>query len=258
MARVVFPCCAALSGQDPATSAVADGRSGKVYWPAAGGLVWTVVMVWERLWGGGRFGAATFGLPFGILGGGSVWAISGSATQAVAGGLVSGVIHGSFLAVTRWHAWPRGGQLSSPDRVAVMRAVQRGERVPDPRLAPEVLAYAQVIACAAERGQRQRWMLWVEGRGSGPASGGADEWILVRIVPAVGESDERGGRQTVVADHEDRTPGFRAGHLVGHSGAGLHGLRHSRQGWIMGVGGFSGMAGCCPWLFRDSDRAAPT
>ncbi len=118
-------------------------------------------MVWERLWGGGRFGAATFGLPFGILGGGSVWAISGSATQAVAGGLVSGVIHGSFLAVTRWHAWPRGGQLSSPDRVAVMRAVQRGERVPDPRLAPEVLAYAQVIACAAERGQRQRWMLWV-------------------------------------------------------------------------------------------------
>ncbi len=162
MARVVFPCCAALSGQNPATSAVADGRSGKVIGlllvtPCVDGVV-----VWEWLWGGGRLRAiVALGLPFGLVLGGWMWAALGSAAQAVGTGLVSGVLYGSFMAVYRWHVWPRGGQLSSSDRVAVMRAVQRGERVLDPRLAPEVLGYAKVIDHAAERSQRQRWALWV-------------------------------------------------------------------------------------------------
>jgi hypothetical protein len=45
--------------------------------------------------------------------------------------------------------------------MVVMRAVRRGERAPDPWLAPEVLAYAQVIVHTAERGQRKRWVLWI-------------------------------------------------------------------------------------------------
>jgi hypothetical protein len=120
------------------------------------------VVVWEWFWGGGRLRAiVAFGLPFGLVVGGWMWAGLGSAAQAVGTGLVSGVLCGSFMAVNRWHVWPRGGQLSSSDRVAVMRAVQRGERVPDPRLAADVRAYAKVIAHAAERSQRQRWALWV-------------------------------------------------------------------------------------------------
>src|SRR5215475_10493830 len=120
------------------------------------------VVMWECLWGGGRLRATvTFGLPFGLVIGGWMWAVLGSAAQAVGTGLASGVLFGSFMAVSRWHAWPRGGQLSSSDRVAVMRAVQRGERMPDPRLAPDVRAYAKVIDRAAERSQRQHWVRWV-------------------------------------------------------------------------------------------------
>src|SRR5258708_2270851 len=37
------------------------------------------VVVWDWLWAGGRLGAATFGLPFGLVVGGSAWAVSGSA-----------------------------------------------------------------------------------------------------------------------------------------------------------------------------------
>lgn len=66
-------------------------------------------MVWEWFWGGGRLWAiVAFGLPFGLVVGGWMWAGFGSAAQAVGTGLVSGVLYGSFMVVNRWRAWPRG------------------------------------------------------------------------------------------------------------------------------------------------------
>lgn len=61
-----------------------------------------------------------------------------------------------------------------------MRAVRRGECAPDPRLAPEVLAYAQVIVQRAERSQRQRRALWV--------------WAAVITVNAAIATDRIGAR----------------------------------------------------------------
>jgi hypothetical protein len=116
----------------------------------------------EWLWTGGRLRTAvTFGIPFGLVIGSEVWVFSGSVLQTVADVLLCGTMFGGFMAVRMWRGWPRGGQLPPADRVAVLRAIQRGERVSDPWLTPEVLAYAKVMLHAADRDQRQRWVLWV-------------------------------------------------------------------------------------------------
>jgi hypothetical protein len=150
-------------------------------------------VVSEWLWTGGRLRAAvTFGLPFGLVIGSSAWVFSGSVIQAVVDVLLGGAMFGGFMAVVMWRGWPRGEQLPPADRVAVLRAVQRGERVSDPRLIPEVLAYAKVMLRAADREQRQRWVLWVIAAGivawasvetvTGSAARLAYSWTLAVIV----------------------------------------------------------------------------
>ena len=130
-------------------------------------------MLSEWLWTGGRLRTAvTFGIPFGLVIGSSALAYSGSVTQAVIDVLIAGPMFGGFMAVIWWRGWPRGGQLPPADRVAVLRAVQRGERVSDPRLIPEVLGYATVTLRAADRDQRQRWVLWL-------IAAGIAAWALV-------------------------------------------------------------------------------
>jgi hypothetical protein len=120
------------------------------------------VVISEWLWAGGRLRTAvTFGIPFGLVIGTEVWVFSGSVIQAVIDVPLAGAMSGGFMAVMMWRGWPRGGKLPPADRVAVLRAVQRGERVSDPRLVPEVLAYAKVMLRAADREQRQRWVLCV-------------------------------------------------------------------------------------------------
>jgi len=54
--------------------------------------------------------------------------------------------------------WPAGADLDPADRAAVVRATRRGETVRDPRLAPEVVRYAEALRVTAER-DRLRW--WV-------------------------------------------------------------------------------------------------
>lgn len=53
-------------------------------------------------------------------------------------------------------------ELPSPDRVAVLRAVMRGEPVSDPRLAPSVVVCAKSVMALVRRRQAPlwRWMLF--------------------------------------------------------------------------------------------------
>jgi hypothetical protein len=119
------------------------------------------VVVSEWVWGGGWLRVAvTFGLPFGLLIGAMEWVVVGAAA-GISGMLIESVTFGVCMAVIFRRAWPRGWQLPASDRVAVIRAVHRGERVADPRLIPEVLAYAEVRVQAAERDQRHHWVPWV-------------------------------------------------------------------------------------------------
>jgi len=118
-----------------------------------------VVSEWP--WGDGWLRVAvTFGLPFGLLIGAVEWVAVG-AVAGISVMLLDSVTFGVCMAVILRRAWPRGWQLPASDRVAVIRAVHRGERVADPRLIPEVLAYAEVRVQGAERDQRHRWVPWV-------------------------------------------------------------------------------------------------
>lgn len=113
------------------------------------------------------------------------------------------VVYGILTPVLPWFGgWWHYGQLSvlpRSDRAAVMRAVQRGEPVPDPRLAPSVLDRAQVVVASAQRDQRRRWVLLggvlaiaalglafaVGATITGPAGRAVPGWVLTAIMPGV-------------------------------------------------------------------------
>jgi hypothetical protein len=73
------------------------------------------------------------------------------------------MLGGALMTAVGWPAWRRSEHLSllSPsERVAVIRAVQKGDPSPDPRLAPSVLAFAEVAISAARQERRQRSMFF--------------------------------------------------------------------------------------------------
>jgi hypothetical protein len=120
----------------------------------------------EWLWRGGpRRWAIAMGFVCGLSTTGVLLlVVPGPAVGAVVGGLVSWVLCGALMTAVGWPGWRRGEHLSllSPsDRVAVIRAVQKGEPVPGPRLAPSVLAFAKVAISAAEQEQRRRWVFYL-------------------------------------------------------------------------------------------------
>jgi hypothetical protein len=123
----------------------------------------------DWLWRGGRLRyGVTMGLLFGVCMGAFLYWVGSprSAVGAVIGGVVAGAGSGSWIAVSRY----AGGLLFSrelselppPDRVAVLRAVMRGEPVSDPRLAPSMLACAKSVMALVRRQQAPlwRWMLF--------------------------------------------------------------------------------------------------
>jgi len=72
--------------------------------------------------------------------------------------LVLTPLYGVRVARRMSRVWPAGADLDPADRAAVVRATRRGETVRDPRLAPEVVRYAEALRVTAER-DRLRW--WV-------------------------------------------------------------------------------------------------
>lgn len=83
---------------------------------------------------------------------------------ATAVGVVAGAAFGTLMVVRPWPgAWWRVRQLFElppSDRAAVLGAVMRGEPVSDPRLAPGMLAYANMVTAGARKLQA-RWRRWV-------------------------------------------------------------------------------------------------
>lgn len=91
-----------------------------------------------------------------------------------------------------WGEWMwsgRAGALTPDDRVAVVRAVHRGEAIGEERVAGAVLDYAAVVTRTQEREERLRWVLFLFGLGAllvavtSTLSGSAREavvyWLLV-------------------------------------------------------------------------------
>lgn len=74
------------------------------------------------------------------------------------GGVVFGIWFGVCMAWEMRRRWRRSSDLAPPDRVAVVRAVRRGEDIQDERLADAVIHYADVVRQAQERDARLTWV----------------------------------------------------------------------------------------------------
>jgi hypothetical protein len=113
--------------------------------------------VWRRgrLWSAVRIGAPA-GAVFGLL----QFARSGSAGRAVVDGVLFAALFGAAMALFIWRSWPEAEDLSSMDRVAVVRVVHQGEHLKDPRLAAAVLDYVAVVRRTWDLDRRYGRLLW--------------------------------------------------------------------------------------------------
>ncbi|MBX7432922.1 hypothetical protein JDV09_12505 [Mycobacterium sp. Y57] len=121
-------------------------------------MVTLPAVVWR---GGGVRRALTIGAVSGLTVGVLAWLDSGF----VVGGLIVAVIVGGCFGLlmsrrmTRY--WPGSARLSAAQRVAVVRAARRGERVPDARLSASVAECARGLHEAADDARPLRWLLLV-------------------------------------------------------------------------------------------------
>lgn len=105
--------------------------------------------------------AARVGAPAGVLFGLMQFGLSGRTGPAIAGGVFFAVLFGIGMAVFIQRSWPGGALLNPKDRASVVRAVRRGGRIPEPRLARPASEYAGVIARTSARDARNSWVMWV-------------------------------------------------------------------------------------------------
>ncbi len=114
----------------------------------------------ERMWAGGPVSAALrIGIPAGFAFGLLQFAINGSVAGAVFGGVFLAVFFGGIMALIVRRQWSGAGRVAPDDRVAVARAVRRGDDVGDDRLAEAVIEYAEMVRKTQERDARHRWVL---------------------------------------------------------------------------------------------------
>ena len=95
------------------------------------------------------------GLFFGVL----AWLDSG---MLIAGAIVFVVLgggYGPWIARKMTRYWPGASELSGAQRLAVVAAARRGDRIGDDTLAPAVVDYSRALHAAAEKGRTWRWVI---------------------------------------------------------------------------------------------------
>ncbi|MDT5049880.1 MAG: hypothetical protein QOG75_5780 [Mycobacterium sp.] len=97
----------------------------------------------------------------GIALGAMAWLDSGFLLSGVIVLVVVGVFYGIWMARRMTRYWPGAKQLSGDERVTVVRAARRGERIDDARLAKAVIDYSSGMHAAAETARPFRWLLVV-------------------------------------------------------------------------------------------------
>ncbi len=116
----------------------------------------------EQIWRYGRLWTALIvGVPAGLLFGLFQFGSSGRLGGALFGGSFFGVFFGAAMSILIWSRWKAAKKLSSQDRQAVALSVLQGEPIEDPRLAPAVIEYAEVVRGGHDRERRYRWTLWI-------------------------------------------------------------------------------------------------
>lgn len=119
-----------------------------------------MVTVPAFVWRGGFFRRAlTIGAVAGISLGAMAWIDSGVLLGGVIAVVITGLLYGILMPRRMARYWPGAKQLSGEDRVAVVRAARRGERIDDPNLTQGLVEYGQGLHAAAEAGRPFRWLV---------------------------------------------------------------------------------------------------
>ncbi|SEH81308.1 hypothetical protein SAMN04489835_4449 [Mycolicibacterium rutilum] len=120
-----------------------------------------MVTVPAVMWRGG-FGrrALTIGGVVGSSLGVLAWLDSGFLVGGVIVTVVVGTCYGVWMARRMVRYWPQSETLEDDQRVAVVRAVRRGDDL-DPGLSQAAAGYARALCGAAEEGRPVRWVLVV-------------------------------------------------------------------------------------------------
>jgi hypothetical protein len=119
-----------------------------------------MVTVPAFVWRGGFLSrAATIGAFVGICLGAMAWIDSGMLLGGLITIVITGVMYGILMPRRMARYWPGAKQLSGEDRVTVVRAARRGERIEDQRLTQAVVDYSQGLHAAAEAGRPFRWLV---------------------------------------------------------------------------------------------------
>ncbi|HEX9834371.1 MAG TPA: hypothetical protein VGA66_15065 [Mycobacterium sp.] len=118
-------------------------------------MVTIPAVVWR---GGSAVRALTLGGAVGLSVGALAWLDSGFLISGVIVLVIVGTFYGVWMARRMARYWPGAKDLSGEQRVAVVRAVRRGEPIDDARLSQPVVEYSRALHAAAETG---RWLRWV-------------------------------------------------------------------------------------------------
>jgi hypothetical protein len=119
-----------------------------------------VVTIPAEVWRGGfALRALTAGAAVGLSVGALAWLDSGFLISGVIVLVVVGTFYGVWMARRMARYWPGAKDLSGEQRVAVARAVRRGEPIDDARLSQPVIDYSRGLHAAAETGRWLRWLL---------------------------------------------------------------------------------------------------
>lgn len=101
------------------------------------------------------------GVPVGIAVGALVTADSGMLLAGVAAFVAIGAGCGVLTARRMTKYWPGARELTGPERVAVVDAARRGDRIGETGLAPAVSDYRDGLRRAREQALPYRWIAWL-------------------------------------------------------------------------------------------------
>ena len=101
----------------------------------------------------------TIGICAGIFFGVLALIDSGILLAAVIVFVILGAFHGIWMGRRMARYWPGANQLNGAERVSVVRAARRGERITDARLAQAVIDYSEGLRAAAEITRPYRWLV---------------------------------------------------------------------------------------------------
>lgn len=105
--------------------------------------------------------AGILGLVAGIFLAALAFADSGLWLGAVVVFVVLTLSYGILMGRRMAKYWPGAKELAGADRVAVVRAARRGEKIGEPRLAPAVIGYSDGLRAAYEQARPHWWLMWV-------------------------------------------------------------------------------------------------